>query len=97
MLFPEGRQKQSGNPGYLKLRFHDLQGDNPVCYGNRFYDSSGKNGKLDLCGMQLDVDKCLIKVNSVSLWHLTTSEVALEFFSSLKSGFPPALHLQSTV
>ena len=72
ILIPEGRQKQTGNPGYLKqtgnpgylkLRFHDLQGDNPVCYGNRFYDSSGKNGKLDLCGMQLDVDKCLIKVN----------------------------------
>ncbi len=74
MLFPEGRQKQTGNPGYLKLRFHDLQGDNPVCYGNRFYDSSGKNGKLDLCGMQLDVDKCLIKVQlSFIVTHMSIS------------------------
>ncbi len=33
----------------------------------------------------------------VAILHKTVSGIGLEFFSSLESGFPGALHLQSTV
>ena len=52
----------NGNPGHLQLSFYDLRQEKPLNQGNVFYDSSGKNGVVELSEMVLDVNKKIIKV-----------------------------------
>ncbi len=52
----------NGNPGHLQIAFYDLREEKPSCQGNIFYDSSGKNGVVELAQMVLDVNKKVIKV-----------------------------------
>ena len=54
----------NGNPGHLQLSFYDLRQEKPVNQGNVFYDSSGKNGVVELSQMVLDVNKKIIKVRT---------------------------------
>ncbi len=57
----------NGNPGHLQLSFYDLRDEKPSCQGNIFYDSSGKNGVVELAQMVLDVNKKIIKVGQRTL------------------------------
>ena len=54
----------NGNPGHLQLAFFDMREDKPHCQGNVFYDSSGKNGVVELAQVILDVNKKVIKVRN---------------------------------
>ena len=54
----------NGNPGHLQLAFFDLREDRPESQVNAFYDSSGKNGVVELAQVILDVNKKIIKVRT---------------------------------
>lgn len=54
--FLSGKDKNHpGSAGYLQLWFYDLTQENLTCKTAVFYDNNGKNTKMQLGGMHLDV------------------------------------------